>query len=93
MSLKLVKLDLVVHVFAVLTVYLRRLCVMMEVVADSYEELMAGTRIGKERKRKELVGLKFHRVVSAVCLLVGHTFVQRSFCLFKHITSSRCPQF
>ena len=28
------------------------LCVVMEVVANSYEGLMAGTRIGKERKRK-----------------------------------------
>ena len=49
MSLKLTKLDVVVLVFAGLEVYLRRLCVMMDVVATS---LMAGTRIGKERKRK-----------------------------------------
>ena len=28
------------------------LCVVMEAVANSYEGLMAGTRIGKERKRK-----------------------------------------
>ena len=32
----------------------------MEVVANSYEGLMAGTRIGKKEKERELVGLEFH---------------------------------
>ena len=52
MSLKLVKLDVVVHVVAGLEVYLCCSCLVLEVVAISHEGLMAGTRIGKEIKRK-----------------------------------------